>query len=414
MGPYLFSRVDLSHVPLAPPPPGEVSNFVDPPSISWSGRLAIYLTLPLALAAMVLRTYVRMRNRQLGADDYLLISASVVTFGFNGTLLRSLLDEVLGRHAWDIPVSAITPEFFKESLALTILYSVSAILIKVSVLVLCLRIFHPSRVARMFIWIGITIITLFYVVTTAVSIYFFVPHDGDGGWGSPKNNARSGGPSRIINVIVGLGSALSDYYVLVIPISIVLSLHLPLKRKIGVACIFLLGLLSAALSTAGFVYRYQAFAGGVRDDNRWLSIKFEALSVTELNIGIVCASMPVAFVLFRSFAQRTESNYKHLLAYVRSRVTGNRSPESGTVESAKPGNFRNEPLPQVPKGTLSGLVSFIRKSAGSQPSMHQNLRLDGTLSTPYVELTSIDYDYHAQIRQGQATGSKESSSRRPK
>ena len=64
-----MSGVDLSTIPLQQPPPGEVTNFVNPPSISWAGRLAIYLTLPIMVVAFSLRMFVRIRTRQIGADD---------------------------------------------------------------------------------------------------------------------------------------------------------------------------------------------------------------------------------------------------------------------------------------------------------------------------------------------------------
>lgn len=63
------SSVDLSQIPLSQPPPGQTSNFVDPVSISWAGRLAIYLTLPIMVIAFVLRAYVRFNMRQIGMDD---------------------------------------------------------------------------------------------------------------------------------------------------------------------------------------------------------------------------------------------------------------------------------------------------------------------------------------------------------
>jgi hypothetical protein len=61
--------LDLSSLPVVPPPPGVTSNFVDPPSISWAPRLAVYLTLPPMLLVACLRLFVRLRNRQIGVDD---------------------------------------------------------------------------------------------------------------------------------------------------------------------------------------------------------------------------------------------------------------------------------------------------------------------------------------------------------
>lgn len=69
MNPLGLPGLDLSTIPLSRPPPGQETNFINPPSLSWVGRLAIYLTLPLAVVAVTLRTYVRLRTRQVGPDD---------------------------------------------------------------------------------------------------------------------------------------------------------------------------------------------------------------------------------------------------------------------------------------------------------------------------------------------------------
>lgn len=69
MATLLPAGTDPSSYPIATPPPGITSNLIDPPSLSWAGRVAMYTTLPLMLVVLVLRLYVRIRSRQFGADD---------------------------------------------------------------------------------------------------------------------------------------------------------------------------------------------------------------------------------------------------------------------------------------------------------------------------------------------------------
>ena len=61
--------VDLSTIQVVPPPPGVTSNFVNPPSISWAPRLAVYLTFPPMVIVALLRLFVCLRSRQIGNDD---------------------------------------------------------------------------------------------------------------------------------------------------------------------------------------------------------------------------------------------------------------------------------------------------------------------------------------------------------
>lgn len=128
-------------------------------------------------------------------------------------------------------------------------------------------------------------------------------------------------------------------------------------------------------------------------------------SAVELNIGIVCACMPVAFVLFKTFAQKTESSYKYLLGYILPRPTSSHNQQISPHDSTNTEGLRNEALPRVPKGTLSGLVSFMRTSSRSQHGTSNDAELDGATSA-YFELTSIDYDYHSHLKGGKIAASR--------
>lgn len=61
--------VDPSTVPLMRPPPGEHTNFVDPPSLAWAPLVSVYGSLPLMIIAVGLRMFVRLRHKQIGIDD---------------------------------------------------------------------------------------------------------------------------------------------------------------------------------------------------------------------------------------------------------------------------------------------------------------------------------------------------------
>lgn len=65
----LPTGVDSSNFPVGTPPPGVTSNLVDPPSLSWAGRVSVYTTLPLMLVFLLLRFHVRLRSHQVGPDD---------------------------------------------------------------------------------------------------------------------------------------------------------------------------------------------------------------------------------------------------------------------------------------------------------------------------------------------------------
>ncbi|TGJ75780.1 hypothetical protein E0Z10_g10959 [Xylaria hypoxylon] len=315
------SGVDLSNIPLSKPPPGEVTDFLNAESISWAGRLSIYLTLPIMVIAFALRMYVRIRKRQFGIDD--------------------LLDDALGRHAWNIPVSAIQPWFFEYSTAAGCLYNASALFTKISILTLYFHIFNPSPRARTFIWFGIISILISYLALTASLLYYLLPHKGDGGWGSPANTRREGNPVRVIDLTQV-------------------------------------------------------------EDNRYLSIQFEALTVAELNVGILCACIPIFFVLFKGVVQRTESSF----LYLRGHLSPHGSGKDQNVDAAQNPQLKITAI-IVPSGTLSGLKSIFRKAGRTQNHGTEKALTDAS-GSQFLELQSIDYDYHAQLRGDSHTASTRS------
>ncbi|KAI2885684.1 hypothetical protein CBS11852_8242 [Aspergillus niger] len=384
--------MNLPEIPMSQPPPGQVTNFVDPVSISWAGRLSIWLTLPIMAVAFVLRIYVRLKSRQMGIDDYFLVVGAVGAASFCGTLIPIFLKDVWGRHAWDIPVSSIVPWFFKFSVTAGCLYNISAMFTKVSILAFYLRIFSPARSARALIWCGIIFIVLGYMTLTIAMLAWMVPHRGDGGWGSTANTERMNVASRQLDFTQGIFSVVSDFYVITIPTGIIYRLNMKTQKKIGVACIFLFGFVSLGCSIAGTVLRYHAMVFTVVD-NRWLSVKFEALCVVELNIGVLCACVPVFFVVLRTWKQRTETGF----AYLKQRLLT--SP--GSKETVVLGERQQKPgvSLDIPTGTLSGLKTFFHKLKPDQETVKSGIRV-----SHYFELQSVDIDYHAHIRGDAASG----------
>ena len=301
------------------------------------------------------------------------------------------------------------------------LYPVCAILVKCTLLILYLRIFRPSQRAQIMIWGGVAVIVVFYVCCIIVNTVLCVPHSGDGGWLSEKSQARCSQPELNLSVTQGVFSAVSDFYVLCIPLQMVWGLRLPKMRKVGVSSIFLTGLLYESfipqcmcLLTNG-LQRLHLF------DN-WCRVSLQAgrfrrlhlaihprllprvstavlkptfpkhtpanfLSVAELNAGIICSCMPVVFVLFKGFSNKFLRIPS--LRYFRSR--GRRTAEG---QDQLPVSVPKEKLPQIPKATMTGLRSFIRKAYRSQAPATTQISAYSELNS----IGSINDDYHAQLK----------------
>lgn len=296
----------------------------------------------------------------------------------------SILGNPLGPHQWNVPLIDITDRFLRVSLTVICLYPVCAILVKCTLLILYLRIFRPSQRAQIMIWGGVAVIVVFYVCCIIVNTVLCVPHSGDGGWLSEKSEARCSQPELNLSVTQGVFSAVSDFYVLCIPLQMVWGLRLPKMRKVGVSSIFLTGLLACICSITGAVYRFKQ---DVSDDFTWQSIPVYSLGVAELNAGIICSCMPVVFVLFKGFSNKFLRIPS--LRYFRSR--GRRTAEG---QDQLPVSVPKEKLPQIPKATMTGLRSFIRKAYRSQAPATTQISAYSELNS----IGSINDDYHAQLK----------------
>lgn len=111
-------------------------------------------------------------------------------------------------------------------------------------------------------------------------------------------------------------------------------------------------------------------------------------SVVEINIGILCACIPVAFVLIKRLYHSAGSS----LTYIRHRLISDRS--TTTVAPAgvtEEGNLPGRGLPSsIPRGVITGLQSFIRDVHGEKLSDEESSSDFSKGSC--VDLQSIDYE----------------------
>ncbi|KAI0886350.1 uncharacterized protein GGS22DRAFT_199626 [Annulohypoxylon maeteangense] len=382
---YLLSRLDPSMTPVAPPPPGVVSNFVDPPSVAWGPRLAVYLTFPLLILVACLR-FASLIDRMEDVDDS------------------------NGRHSWDTPLTTYDASYFKKNFASIIVYNVTATLAKTSILALYLRIFRPFQAAVVMIWVGAVVTILLYTATSIVAMVSDIPRPGDGGWGSEKTNLRSAKPSGQLLAAAGVGGTVTDFYVFLLPIYFVSKISMRVNRKIGVGCLFLAGLIPCACSTVGTVFRFQFLSATTGIDGTWVGTQMQALAygqpvssykfavvanklgyrITEINTGIFCGCMPVAFCLFKSTYQWIESglvSFKDLFNSLRSRSS--MKAESSSNKSDAAPNLSEK----IPRGIVTGLRSFMQNGLRSKA---EKTGADGTIPS-YVDLHSIDYETFGRV-----------------
>lgn len=127
-------------------------------------------------------------------------------------------------------------------LIIAMLYGPTVFLIKLSIFLLYLHIFAVSRRTRLLVYCGIVIVLVGNAIPTAIFGAACIPRVGEY-WSQSFTSRRCHEESLETGLAAALINAITDYYVLWIPLPIVWKLNLPLRKKIGLVIIFMQGLL---------------------------------------------------------------------------------------------------------------------------------------------------------------------------
>ncbi|KAI0390862.1 hypothetical protein F5Y17DRAFT_37568 [Xylariaceae sp. FL0594] len=163
-----------------------------------------------------------------------------------------------------------------------------------------------------------------------------------------------------ITSAIGVLSVVTDFYVLAIPITLVLSLRLPRKRKYGVCAVFFTGLLACFASTVAAVLRLQLLHS---QDFTWLIAVTYLSTAIELNIGIICSCMSIILVVLNTIAKHISQSLDELNRG-RSDQSGRRPillSNNNTCDDpilGKGASFRGKTLGRIPRGIITGLRVF--------------------------------------------------------
>ncbi|KAI0141714.1 hypothetical protein GGR57DRAFT_486984 [Xylariaceae sp. FL1272] len=244
--------IDPNTTPALAPPAGSTSNFDNPFSIHAAEVVVSSVSLALCTAFVTAHVYARAAvAKTFGLTDVaLLISwASLAAY-----VAIAIYDGQFGqgRHQWDVTLA----DFLKLQQPLNvleILYSPVVFGAKYTVLRQIETIFFDHRrrhlayrVIRGLIWANL----LFYAAIMFVFIFACVPRE------KIWNPTLDGKCIDTTAAIVGSGTInlVSDLTILVVPVSAVLNLNIPFKKKLGVAAVFAVGILANVASAVKLYY----------------------------------------------------------------------------------------------------------------------------------------------------------------
>ncbi|OJJ62486.1 hypothetical protein ASPSYDRAFT_196211 [Aspergillus sydowii CBS 593.65] len=266
----------------------------------------VILFYALAAFALGVRLYDKIKiSRRFFAEDYLIILTMIPTTVVTIVVLLSKWKYLLDRHTWDVP-----PQYSRSGNILStidfVCFCLASTLVRLSFLAFYRRLvahtksrFYKNVIyVTMFVTAGLAVAYIFALLfrcSPAKASYDFNPP-----------SFRPDYPYHCANreMILFTGSLLStilDFLIMLIPIPLAWQLDLPLKQRLGVLGMLLLGLLICACGAIKTRYLYVLF---VTYDDAWVATPIWILSALELHVGILCSSAPAVRMVVREHIRR--------------------------------------------------------------------------------------------------------------
>ncbi|OJI97335.1 hypothetical protein ASPVEDRAFT_24299 [Aspergillus versicolor CBS 583.65] len=291
--------------PAVPAPPGAVSNLDNPEDVLHTVNLATQVVCIIVVTIAVgMRVAVKVRLRNgLGLEDYTTITGWVLFIAFCANMLV-LNAYGGGYHAWDVSKDQFI-SFQKASYAVTLLYVPMVFVIKLALLTIMLRLFSPDRQKVIIIYASITILLLYYIPALFIKIFFCKPISTY--WLGPEATGGSCIDQRNVIIADSAISIASDLWILILPVPMLWSLQMSLKRKLRVV-----GILGAGGLATGFsVWRLVMMVEESETvDTTWFWIHAVLTANAEAGIGLICACLPALSSYIASLKSRANSSYR--------------------------------------------------------------------------------------------------------
>lgn len=142
----------------------------------------------------------------------------------------------------DTSQKIITDEIFDQKMIIVIdmMYGPIAFCAKLSLFLLYYRLFAVHRWMKNLIYLGIGSTAMVYSAGTIVYGCLCIPHRGQS-WIEAVLSPRCHKQFIMVSYIGSPFNLLSDLYLLLLPLPAIWQLHAPLRKRTGIACIFLTG-----------------------------------------------------------------------------------------------------------------------------------------------------------------------------
>ncbi|KAH7405679.1 hypothetical protein DE146DRAFT_420423 [Phaeosphaeria sp. MPI-PUGE-AT-0046c] len=303
--------------------------------LAWEGYQPHFFILSiifpiLATIAVGLRFHARRLARQkLGADDWLIVAALIFCYAWCVNIVVDSQLGNLGGHMQftpqGIPIMGENFALFRQTNYVSVVLACPTLgLIKLSIAFLYKRIFASHMFQRV-AWVVIAILIAWTVSNTLAGIFACWPIQAQ--WKTMSHsqcvNLRALYSSGVIS------NTIIDVIVIIVPVYNVWHLQMPLKRKIGVCLIFLLGGFVIIAGIVRMVFLLETYS--ILKTPLWYDYSYDISpailwTIVELNLGVICACLPLMRPVWSAFGM--DHRMKSLLSKIGASLSSSTSRSS--------------------------------------------------------------------------------------
>ncbi|MCJ1313247.1 hypothetical protein MMC25_006924 [Agyrium rufum] len=314
----------------------------------------------------------RIKKLDFGWDDYTIVLGLLFSLAICATLIAATAVGNLGGHVGTLPLldyNEFNQEirvFYKIVWAVQIFSVLGPGFTKLSILLFYQRIF-VGKVFNVLTWIA-------FAITFAWTVGFFfanlldcIPFSGN--WGITDEEVAGCVDVNALLVALSISDILSDLFILVLPWYPIWHLKMPLRRKLAVCGILLLGGFVVAVGVIRFMYGVYAIQDNTPDfDFTYDDVALFCWATVETCVGVISACLPTFRPLFSDMNLNLGSFLRSLRDSIASHTSSltsssnNNSNSNGNSRSRTP---RHKRLPSSSSNSHSHSNSNSRKHSHS-------------------------------------------------
>ncbi|KAF2752118.1 hypothetical protein M011DRAFT_393212 [Sporormia fimetaria CBS 119925] len=229
-----------------------------------------------------------MTKRKLLLCDYLLIVAAILNFTTMVIRFKTV-DYALGRHIYD-PSIKMPEDIINYSYSIylnTVINLMAVAILKYSICAYLLAL-KFSWIYNVVVWLSILMVTVFVLLLPFLANVSCTPFESNWNRAIPKESCWYKGPMGL-TYMQGVSNCLTDAVYVIAPIIYLRSIQLPRRTQWGLRIVFLLGIVATICSIFKTI-ELQALLK--TQDPTWDGVDLTIWAATELNVGILVASLP--------------------------------------------------------------------------------------------------------------------------